>query len=92
MACTMMLWIMATTTPVAFDPERWLHSLDKMISLAPWRAYLTHFGPLEDPALAKRLLTDDIKINSQELEIWLSRREKQRGTLNRQDGGGPRLS
>ncbi|WP_456448338.1 MBL fold metallo-hydrolase [Thiolapillus sp.] len=126
-------WIMATTTPVAFDPERWLNSLDKMMALAPRRACLTHFGPLEDPvrwqgllresiqdhvdialdeesrhgpdgrqqrlaealmdkalsrlrkqnpdldpALAKRLLADDIKLNSQGLEVWLSRRAKQR--------------
>ncbi len=42
--------ILATTTPVAFDPEAWARSLDAILSLEPARACLTHFGPLEEPA------------------------------------------
>ncbi len=126
-------WLMATTTPVAFDPDAWIQSLDKMIALRPECTCLTHFGPLLQPdkwqqqlrhsiqihtdialaeeqtgntqgrteRLAKALmeaavtqlqrhnpalsrteieqtLKDDIKLNSQGLDIWLIRREKKR--------------
>ncbi|WP_456373683.1 MBL fold metallo-hydrolase [Thiolapillus sp.] len=126
-------WLMATTTPVAFDPELWLKSLDRMMALQPKRVCLTHFGPLENPArwqpvlresiqdhvnialeeereydrqgrqqrlavalmnqalsrlrrhnpdldeeMARQLLQDDIRLNSQGLEVWLARRAKKR--------------
>jgi len=54
-------WIMATTTPVAFDPDQWLQSLDKMMALEPKRACLTHFGPLEDPMRWQYLLRESIQ-------------------------------
>ncbi|WP_456417991.1 MBL fold metallo-hydrolase [Thiolapillus sp.] len=126
-------WLMATTTPVAFDPASWMKSLDKMMAMQPELACLTHFGPLRQPGnwqrqlresiqshadialqeeragvkegrqqrLARalleaavtqvrqhnpdisrdhieRLLTDDIHLNSQGLDVWLARREKKR--------------
>ncbi len=43
-------FLLATTTPVAFDPDAWNRSLEKMMALEPERACLTHFGPLEAPA------------------------------------------
>ena len=43
-------WIMATTTPVAFDPEAWFNSLERLMALEPATACLTHFGQLSDPA------------------------------------------
>ena len=128
-------WLMATTTPVAFDPVRWMESLDRMMALAPRRVCLTHFGPLEDPLkwqeqlrqsirdhrdialeeerngtpegreerlaqalmkkmlsrlsehnprmdrdLARGLLQDDIRLNSQGLAVWLARRKKRKDT------------
>jgi len=42
--------LLATTTPVAFDPEAWETSLDRLLALNPKAACLTHFGRLEDPA------------------------------------------
>ncbi|RTZ73448.1 MAG: MBL fold metallo-hydrolase [Gammaproteobacteria bacterium] len=42
--------LIATTTPVAFDPVAWQESIDRMLALQPRRACLTHFGPLDDPA------------------------------------------
>lgn len=42
-------YILATTTPVAFDPERWRDSLRRMMALDPARVCLTHFGALENP-------------------------------------------
>jgi glyoxylase-like metal-dependent hydrolase (beta-lactamase superfamily II) len=43
-------WLFAPTTPVAFDPDAWLASLDKLMSYEPRVMYLTHYGPVEDPA------------------------------------------
>jgi len=37
-------WMFAPTTPVAFDPESWHRSLDRLVSYGPASAYLTHFG------------------------------------------------
>ena len=37
-------WMFAPTTPVAFDPESWHRSLDRLVSHEPAFAYLTHFG------------------------------------------------
>lgn len=46
-------FLMPTTTPVQFDPEAWMTSLDRLMALAPERLYLTHFGMVEDvPRLA----------------------------------------
>ncbi|MEY6431807.1 MBL fold metallo-hydrolase [Thioalkalicoccus limnaeus] len=42
--------LFAPTTPVAFDPEVWLESLDRIMALSPREVYLTHYGRIEDPA------------------------------------------
>ncbi|MEW8506310.1 MAG: MBL fold metallo-hydrolase [Candidatus Thiodiazotropha sp.] len=39
-------FIMPTTTPVQFDPEAWLASLERLLTLSPQRVYLTHFGEI----------------------------------------------
>ena len=54
-------WLMATTTPVAFDPDLWMQSLDVMISLEPQRACLTHYGPLDDPLKWQKQLRQSIQ-------------------------------
>lgn len=123
-------WIFAPTTPVAFDPDQWLASLDRLMAVAPRAMYLTHFGRLDEPeshleplrqsiralaalALAeaagaesgrgerlraavgahlirsardhgvslpetriRELLTVDIELNAQGLEVWLQRRQR----------------
>jgi glyoxylase-like metal-dependent hydrolase (beta-lactamase superfamily II) len=43
-------WIFAPTTPVAFDPDAWQQSLDRMLALAPNAAYLTHYCRIDEPA------------------------------------------
>ncbi|MBK1647069.1 MBL fold metallo-hydrolase [Rhabdochromatium marinum] len=43
-------WLLAPTTPVAFDPPAWQASLDRLLEAKPLCAYLTHFGRVEDPA------------------------------------------
>ncbi|NCC28563.1 MAG: MBL fold metallo-hydrolase [Gammaproteobacteria bacterium] len=50
-------WLFAPTTPVAFDPDAWLASLDKLMAYAPRTMYLTHYGPVHNPAD----LVDDLR-------------------------------
>jgi glyoxylase-like metal-dependent hydrolase (beta-lactamase superfamily II) len=124
-------WLMATTTPVAFDPDAWQASLDRLLALDPTHVCLTHYGRYPQPAqlapqlrasieqhrnialdeepnppngrlerlrqtLATQLmpaasrhsglseaqvqtiLADDMTLNAQGLEIWLTRRAKHR--------------
>lgn len=42
-------FLFAPTTPVAFDPEAWQSTLDRLMSYQPKAMYLTHFGRLEAP-------------------------------------------
>lgn len=42
-------FLFAPTTPVAFDPDAWLKSLDKLMAFDPQAMYLTHFSRLEQP-------------------------------------------
>jgi glyoxylase-like metal-dependent hydrolase (beta-lactamase superfamily II) len=41
-------FIMPTTTPVHFDPEAMITSIDRLMSYAPVAMYLTHFGEVRD--------------------------------------------
>ncbi|NEV62235.1 MBL fold metallo-hydrolase [Thiorhodococcus minor] len=50
-------WLFAPTTPVAFDPESWQSSLDKLMAYEPEAMYLTHFGRVDRPAR----LVDDLR-------------------------------
>ncbi|OQX07783.1 MAG: MBL fold metallo-hydrolase [Thiothrix lacustris] len=43
-------WIFAPTTPVAFSPDEWQHSLDKLAALQPAAMLLTHYGRVTDVA------------------------------------------
>lgn len=44
-------WVLAPTTPVAFDPDAWLDSLDRIMSYEPQAMYVTHYGRLDRPDL-----------------------------------------
>jgi len=56
-------FLLATTTPVAFDPEAWRHSLERMMALAPRKACLTHFGPLDEPRRHLPLLLESLELH-----------------------------
>jgi glyoxylase-like metal-dependent hydrolase (beta-lactamase superfamily II) len=50
-------WLLPTTTPVQFDPEPLRQSVRRMLSFAPERMYLTHYGCVEGvPALGEMML------------------------------------
>lgn len=48
-------FVFATTTPVQFDPEAWLTTLDRLMSYRPERLFLTHFGEVRE---VDRLVAD----------------------------------
>ena len=54
-------WVIATTTPVAFDPEAWQESLTRMMALAPAAVCPTHYGRLTDPAALAPMLRASIQ-------------------------------
>ena len=54
-------FLFAPTTPVAFDPDAWLASLDKLMGYAPRAMYLTHFGRLEQPQRQLEALRESIR-------------------------------
>lgn len=49
-------YVMPTTTPVQFEPDAWMNSLDRMLSYQPQAMYLTHYGKIEDVAEHTALL------------------------------------
>lgn len=51
-------FLMPTTTPVQFEPEAWRNTLDRYLSFAPQRMYLTHYGEVSEVSrLAQGLRT-----------------------------------
>lgn len=49
-------FLFATTTPVQFDPQAMLQSIERLLNLNPQRIYLTHFGMIEPtPAVVDEL-------------------------------------
>src|SRR3546814_16276943 len=49
-------FVMPTTTPVQFDPDAWRQTLDRYLSFAPPRMFLTHYSQVQNaPELAPTL-------------------------------------
>jgi glyoxylase-like metal-dependent hydrolase (beta-lactamase superfamily II) len=42
-------FILATSTPIQFDPEAWYETLDRLMALSPEVIYLTHYCEVRDP-------------------------------------------
>ena len=53
--------LVATTTPVAFDPDAWYDSLDRMMALTPQACCLTHYGKIERPEQRVDMLRSSIR-------------------------------
>ncbi len=53
--------LLATTTPVAFDPDAWFTSLEHMMALNPSTCCLTHFGCVERPLESVGMLRASIQ-------------------------------
>lgn len=54
-------FIIPTTSPVQFDPDKLLASIDLMMSYAPKQFYLTHYSVLEQPEPQAELLRSQIE-------------------------------
>ena len=54
-------YLIPTTTPVQFEPEVWLQTLDRLLAPDPQYMYLTHFGRVDQVAQ----LTEDLRRNLQ---------------------------
>ena len=54
-------FILATTTPVQFDPQAWYQTLDRLMALKPQHFYLTHFSRIPASAELERQLRKSIK-------------------------------
>ncbi len=53
-------YIIPTTTPVQFNPEKMHASLDLLMSYEPTRMYLTHFGMIEEPQKFEPVLRSSV--------------------------------
>lgn len=53
--------LVATTTPVAFDPDAWLDSLEHMMAFHPEACCLTHFGKIDRPVERVDMLRESIR-------------------------------
>jgi len=56
-------FLFAPTTPVAFDPDVWQKSLDRLMGYNPQAVYLTHYGRLDDP----QALEDELRRSIRDL-------------------------
>lgn len=54
-------WLYAPTTPVAFDPDAWQASIDRLLEQAPLTLYLTHYGCLDAPERHADMLRASIR-------------------------------
>ena len=53
-------YIFPTTTPVQFEPDAWLLSIEKLLTKKPERMFLTHYGMVEDIQTLAIKLKDDL--------------------------------
>lgn len=53
-------FIMATTTPVQFDPQGWQHTLDRFAERQPQQMFLTHFSRVQQVEALTAQLREDI--------------------------------
>jgi len=54
-------FLYAPTTPVAFDPDAWQTSLEKLMDYQPQAMYLTHYGRLDQPQRHLETLQESIR-------------------------------
>ncbi|HZF80473.1 MAG TPA: MBL fold metallo-hydrolase [Rubrivivax sp.] len=53
-------WIVPTTTPVQFDPQAMLTSIQRLLAMDPACMYLTHFGRVRDVQRLGAVLIDQL--------------------------------
>jgi glyoxylase-like metal-dependent hydrolase (beta-lactamase superfamily II) len=53
-------FILATSTPIQFDPDAWHETLDRLMALSPQVIYLTHYCAVHEPARLVQMLRDSL--------------------------------
>lgn len=53
-------WLFAPTTPVAFDPESWQASINKLMTLNPQAMHLTHYGRVTEMERLSHMLRQSV--------------------------------
>ena len=71
-------YIVATTSPVAFDPEAWQDSLDRMLAYQPDAVCLTHYSKHVGPASLAPMLRESI-----EAHVRIALEEEENGSNGR---------
>lgn len=78
--------IFATTTPVQFDPEALINSIDRLMAFKPRTIFLTHFGPItpidEVVEQLKKSIHKFVEITREEESTTENRIEKIQQKLN----------
>ncbi|MEW6166800.1 MAG: MBL fold metallo-hydrolase [Pseudomonadota bacterium] len=54
-------FLIPTTTPVQFEPDAWLQTLQRLLSFSPQRMFLTHFGGVGEVPRLAAVLRDAIE-------------------------------
>ena len=68
-------FILATTTPVQFDPDVWQHSITKLLEYQPTNMYLTHFGCVNDISSLAEDLRNDIRQHAEIAMQYINKKE-----------------
>jgi glyoxylase-like metal-dependent hydrolase (beta-lactamase superfamily II) len=53
-------YLLATSTPIQFDPEAWHQTLDRLMDLSPQVIYLTHYCAVEQPQRLAEMLRSSL--------------------------------
>jgi glyoxylase-like metal-dependent hydrolase (beta-lactamase superfamily II) len=53
-------FLLATSTPIQFDPEAWHQTLDRLMALAPEVVYLTHYCAVREPVRLVGMLRNSL--------------------------------
>jgi glyoxylase-like metal-dependent hydrolase (beta-lactamase superfamily II) len=54
-------FLLATSTPIQFDPNAWHETLDRLMALSPQVLYLTHYCAVHEPARMVQMLRDSLE-------------------------------
>ena len=53
-------FLLATSTPIQFDPEAWHQTIDRLMALSPQVIYLTHYCAVEQPESLVEMLRSSL--------------------------------
>jgi glyoxylase-like metal-dependent hydrolase (beta-lactamase superfamily II) len=53
-------FLLATSTPIQFDPAAWHETLERLMALSPQTVYLTHYCAVQDPSRLVEMLRNSL--------------------------------